>query len=154
MIDGVAIKDLTPHGDDRQVFREVIRVSDPFFAEGFGQLSYALMYPGCTKAWHYHRQQVDWWYVPTGALRLALFDMRADSSTGGQVQEIRLGPDTGTGHRVVRIPPLVAHGCKVIGGVTQLFYVTSRVYDPADEGRLPHDDPDIGYDWRSPLPIT
>jgi dTDP-4-dehydrorhamnose 3,5-epimerase-like enzyme len=33
--------------------------------------------------------------------------------------------------------------------VTHLLYVTSSVYDPADEGRLAHDDPSIGYDWTS-----
>jgi dTDP-4-dehydrorhamnose 3,5-epimerase len=151
VIDGVEIKDLVSHGDDRQVFREVIRETDPFFAEGFGQLSYAFMYPGSAKAWHVHQRQVDWWYVPTGALKLALYDTREDSPTHGELDEFLLGPDYG--HKVVRIPPGVAHGCRVLGGVTQLFYVTSNVYDPADEGRIPHDDPEIGYDWTAPPEI-
>jgi len=69
----------------------------------------------------------------------------------GQTQEILLGSDYG--HKVVRIPPGVAHGCKVIGDVTHLFYVTSNVYNPEDEGRIPHDDPDIGYDWTAGPPI-
>jgi dTDP-4-dehydrorhamnose 3,5-epimerase len=144
MIEGVAVKQLVPYGDQRQVFREVIRVTDDFFDAGFGQLSYVLMYPGAAKAWH----------LPTGALKLGLYDMRPDSSTSGQLQELLLGPDTATGHVVVAIPPLVAHGCRVIGGPTQVFYVTSRVYDPTDEGRLPHDDPSIGYDWTAGPPIT
>ena len=38
-------------------------------------------------------------------------------------------------------------------GVTHLFYVTSSVYNPADEGRIPHDDPEIGYDWEAPPAI-
>jgi len=135
------------HGDDRQVFREVIRGSDEFFGEGFGQLSYALMHPGTAKAWHVHTHQVDWWYVPTGALKLALYDTRSESPTHGQLQEFLLGPEYG--HKVVRIPPGVAHGCRVLGGPTQLFYVTSREYDPADEGRIAHDDPGIGYDWTA-----
>jgi len=29
-----------------------------------------------------------------------------------------------------------------------LLYVTSRIYDPSDEGRIPYDDSTIGYDWR------
>jgi len=29
--------------------------------------------------------------------------------------------------------------------------VTSSVYDPEDEGRIPHDDPTIGYDWTAPV---
>jgi dTDP-4-dehydrorhamnose 3,5-epimerase len=32
-------------------------------------------------------------------------------------------------------------------GPAHLFYITSRVYDPDDEGRIAHDDPRIGYDW-------
>jgi dTDP-4-dehydrorhamnose 3,5-epimerase len=147
VIDGVEIKDLVGHGDDRQVFREVLRATDPIFAEGFGQLAYALMYPGTAKAWHIHERQVDWWYVPSGALKLALVDMRPASPTFRQLDALLLGPDYG--HKVVRIPPGVAHGCRVLGGVTQLFYVTSRVYDPTDEGRIAHDDPEIGYDWTA-----
>jgi dTDP-4-dehydrorhamnose 3,5-epimerase len=150
-IEGVEIKDLTAQGDDRQVFREVIRATDPFFVEGFGQLSYALMYPGTAKALHLHQRQVDWWYVPTGALRLALYDTRPTSPTYRALFEMLMGPDYG--HKVVKIPPGVAHGCRVLGGVTQLFYVTSSVYDPADEGRIAHDDPEIGYDWRALPPI-
>lgn len=151
MIEGVVVRELVAHGDDRQVFREVIRVTDDFFGEGFGQLSYAFMYPGTAKAWHVHERQVDWWYVPTGALKLALYDTRPDSSTAGRLDELLLGPDYG--HKVVRIPPGVAHGCRVLGGPTQLFYVTSRPYDPDDEGRIPHDDPEIGYDWTALPPI-
>jgi len=151
MIDGVMIKELVAHADERQVFREVIRVTDEFFAEGFGQLSYAMMLPGTAKAWHIHWHQVDWWYVPIGALKLVLHDLREDSPTYRQTQEILLGPDYG--HKVVKVPPGVAHGCKVIGGVTHLFYVTSSVYNPADEGRIPHDDPAIGYDWTAGPPI-
>jgi dTDP-4-dehydrorhamnose 3,5-epimerase len=34
-----------------------------------------------------------------------------------------------------------------------LFYVTSTTYDPDEEGRIPHDDPEIGYDWLRRPPI-
>jgi dTDP-4-dehydrorhamnose 3,5-epimerase len=40
-----------------------------------------------------------------------------------------------------------------VSGPAHLFYVTSRMYDPADEGRIPHDDPSIGYDWEKGPPI-
>jgi dTDP-4-dehydrorhamnose 3,5-epimerase len=150
MIAGVVIKELVSHGEERQIFREIIRVTDDFFSEGFGQLSMASMNPDCTKAWHIHKQQVDWWYVPFGALKLVLYDARPDSPTYKEMQEFLLGPEYG--QLVVKIPPGVAHGSKVIGGVTHLFYVTSKTYSPAEEGRIPHDDPTIGYDWRA-LPI-
>jgi len=152
MIAGVELKELRTHPDQRGFFRELIRVTDGFFGEGFGQLSHALMYPGVAKAWHYHPTQVDWWYVPVGALKVALYDLRAGSPTHGELMELMLGEHAAP--VVLKIPPMVAHGCKALGGVTHLFYVTSTVYDPREEGRLPHDDPRIGYDWTAGAPIT
>jgi dTDP-4-dehydrorhamnose 3,5-epimerase len=58
MIHGVELKPLATNRDERGFFRELIRVTDEFFEEGFGQWSHALMYPGVAKAWHIHRRQV------------------------------------------------------------------------------------------------
>ena len=55
---------------------------------------------------------------------------------------------------VLKIPAGVAHGCRAIGGEpAHLFYVTSRTYDPDEEGRIAYDDPTIGYDWLREPPI-
>ena len=145
MISGVEIKELATHPDERGFFREIIRKTDPFFGEGFGQFSHSLMYQGVAKAWHIHKTQIDWWYVPVGNLRLVMKDMRPDSATKGELQEVLLGENYPA--RVVKIPAGVAHGCKVLGGVAHLFYITSHTYDPAEEGRIAFDDPSIGYDW-------
>ncbi len=146
MIQGIEVKELVSHGDERQVFREIIRVTDPFFTEGFGQLSVAVMNPGSAKAWHIHQRQVDWWYVAVGVLKVALYDLRPDSPTHGELQEVLLGESYPA--QILKVPPGVAHGYKVIQGPMHLFYITSNVYNPADEGRIPHDDPTIGYDWN------
>jgi dTDP-4-dehydrorhamnose 3,5-epimerase len=151
MIDGVAFKELITHPDERGFFREIIRVTDDLFGEGFGQWSHALMYAGVAKAWHVHSQQVDWWYVASGVLQVALYDTRPHSRSYQETMEFLMGDHQPA--RVVRIPPGVAHGCKCISGPAHLIYVTSRVYDPADEGRIPHDDPAIGYDWKRSAPI-
>ena len=55
MIEGVVVRNLKTHSDERGYFRELIRVTDDFFAEGFGQWSHSLMFNGVTKAWHYHK---------------------------------------------------------------------------------------------------
>lgn len=146
MIEGLEIKELTTHVDERGFFREIIRRTDGFFKEGFGQLSHSCMYPGVAKAWHIHREQIDWWYVPIGNLKVVLFDKRPASSTHGELQTILMGENYPA--KVVKIPSGVAHGCKALGGsVTHLFYVTSKVYDPSEEGRISHYDDSIGYDW-------
>lgn len=151
MIDGVVLKELITHTDERGFFREIIRVTDDFFKEGFGQWSHSLMYPGVVKAWHIHQKQVDWWYVCNGVLKVVLHDTRPDSSTYRRTVEFLMGDNQPV--QVLRVPPGVAHGCKCVSGPASLFYITSKVYDPADEGRIPHDDLSIGYDWLKGLSI-
>lgn len=135
MIDGVELKTLATYPDERGFFREVLRVSDPIMAEGFAQWSHSLMYPGVAKAWHYHAKHVDLWYIVTGRLKVALYDTREDSPTYGRLDEYILGDEPA----VLRIPPLVAHGCKALSEV-HMMYITSREYDGSDELRIPHDD--------------
>lgn len=149
MIEGVVLKELITHTDERGFFREIIRVSDDFFKEGFGQWSHSFMFAGVTKAWHIHKVQVDWWYMVSGVLKVALHDMRSQSPTHRETMELMLGDKQPA--VALRIPPGVVHGCKVVSGPAHLFYITSQIYDPADEGRISYDDPEIGYDWlKSP----
>lgn len=150
-IKDVVVKHLVTHQDSRGFFREIVRRSDPFFAEGFAQWSVSLMWPGVIKAWHIHQRQVDWWYCLTGTLQVALWDRREGSETYGKLLELFLGEQNGG--RVLRIPPGVAHGCKAISTREAiLFYVTSNEYDASDEGRLPHDA--APYDWLAMPPIN
>src|SRR5438046_8869564 len=103
-IDGVVLKELTTHADERGFFREVIRESDEFF-DHFGQWSHSLMHPGVARAWHIHQHQTDWWYV-IGALQVALYDTREDPPTTGQLMEVRRGASR-TARR--KLAPGVAH---------------------------------------------
>lgn len=149
VIEGVHVKELVTHSDERGYFRELVRETDAFF-DHFGQWSHSLMYPGVVKAWHLHRRQTDWWYA-IGALKVALYDTRDDSPTHGALMEFFLGDHFGAA--CVKIPPGVAHGCRALD-TSHLFYVTSSTYDPDDELRIAHDDPAIGYDWTAGAPIT
>ncbi len=152
MIDSVMIKKLVRHPDERGYFEELIRESDDFFSEGFGQLSHSFMVEGVVKAWHVHKTQTDWWFCTTGKIKMAVYDLRKGSQTFKQLNEFILGdaPD----NIIVKIPPGVAHGMKVLAGPCHFVYVTSRTYDKEEEGRVPYDDKDIGYDWVQGMPIT
>jgi dTDP-4-dehydrorhamnose 3,5-epimerase len=152
MIDGVVKKTLVRHPDERGYFEEMIRVTDPFFQEGFGQLSRSYMLEGVVKAWHVHKTQIDWWHIVEGQARVALYDTRKESPTYGQTDEMILGD--GGEDIILKIPSGVAHGIKVLKGPCHLVYVTSSVYDKEEEGRIPYDDKTIGYDWVQGKPIT
>lgn len=148
MIDGVQLIPLTTHADERGFFREVIRSTDEIFSEGFGQWSHSSMYSGTIKAWHIHQIQTDWWYVPIGVIKAVLAEVEHVYNAGwivGEIQEFLLGDNQQA--QVLKIPPGVAHGLKVLQGPAHLFYITSREYDGSDEGRIPYNS--LGYDWHA-----
>jgi dTDP-4-dehydrorhamnose 3,5-epimerase len=143
-INGVEIKELKSWPDDRGFFREIVRVTDPFFGQGaFGQWSHSKMVKDVVKAWHYHHIQTDWWYLAVGAARMVLWDMRESSPSKGKVFEQVIGDSAtlGTAQLCVKIPPGVAHGLRVLSDEAHLFYITSHIYNPNDEGRMPFNDP-------------
>ena len=136
--------------DDRGYFLEVMRQGIGLGAElgaGSLQVSCALSYPGTIKALHYHFEQTDLWAAAEGQLQVCLYDLRADSPTFGACNTLFIGT---LQPWQLLIPPGVGHGYKVIGpDPAVLVYVTNRIYNPADEGRLPYDDAGLNYDWET-----
>jgi len=147
VIDEVEVKDLVTHCDQRGHFREIIRSTDDFFKKGFAQWSQSLMFQGVTKAWHLHKVQTDYFYVPSGVVRVGLCDLRPDSKTYMKKMDFLMGD--GQSSIVVKVPPGIAHGVKAIQGPSLMFYMMTHEYDPDDEIRIPHDDPKLGFDWVS-----
>lgn len=152
MIHGVHTKQLINHPDERGYFEEVIRSTDEFFSEGFAQLSRSHMVTGVVKAWHIHKTQIDWWYGVSGIIKAVLFDMRDTSPTFHELNEYML--NDADKRIVLKIPPGVAHGLKVMSGPADLVYITSSIYSLDQEGRIPYDDKSIGYDWIDGMEIT
>lgn len=146
MIEGVEIKELIKHTDERGYFQEIIRETDPFFKDGFGQLSYSLVHPGVIKGWHGHKVQTQWTCIIKGAAKVVLHDYRKDSKSKGVTMELLVGENYPA--IVYKFPPGVAHGYKCLNGPMLVLYVTSGIYDTSDEVRIPYDDPTIGYDWH------
>jgi dTDP-4-dehydrorhamnose 3,5-epimerase len=149
LIEGVRIEAQTIWPDDRGYFIEVARLGRGLVA-GFPhdstQVSATVSYPGTIKAFHYHQHQTDCWVPLAGMLQIALVDLREQSRTFGWKNTLYVGT---LRPWMITIPPGVAHGYKVIGVTpASLIYVTDRHYDPGDEGRLPHDDSRLHYDWE------
>ena len=148
-IDGVMVRPYDLWPDDRGYFLEVIRMHQGLAADfpaDTTQVSAALSYPGTIKAFHFHRYQTDLWVPAQGMFQIALVDLRPGSSTYGAKNTLYAG-DKKTWQ--VLIPPGVGHGYKVIGeSAAMLVYVTNRLYNPQDEGRIAHNDASIAYDWE------
>jgi dTDP-4-dehydrorhamnose 3,5-epimerase len=150
LIDGVRLEPVALWPDDRGYFLEVQRLGRGL-AAGFPanstQISAAVNYPGSIKAFHYHLHQSDCWAPVAGLLQVVLVDLRVGSPTYGTRNTLYTGA---LRPWQILIPPGVAHGYKVIGSEPAvLVYLTDRFYNPADEGRIPYDDPHIRYDWET-----
>lgn len=150
LIHNVRLAPISLWPDDRGYFLEVQRLGQGLpahFPPEQTQISAALNYPGTIKAFHYHLEQTDCWVPAKGMLQVALVDLRTDSKTHGLRNTFYVG--------VMRpwqilIPPGIAHGYKVIGPEeAMLIYMTDRLYNPMDEGRIPYNDPRLNYDWET-----
>lgn len=148
MIEGVAVRELRRNVDDRGYLLEVLRSdwSDVFRA--FGQAYVSLNYPGVIRAWHYHKRQYDVFVCVSGMIKVPLYDAREGSPTRREIVEFIIGE-----HRplAILIPPGVYHGYKTLGVTPSLLlnFPSHRYdYEHPDEHRVPHDTPEIPYDWR------
>ncbi|HMO01664.1 MAG TPA: dTDP-4-dehydrorhamnose 3,5-epimerase family protein [Oligoflexia bacterium] len=132
----------------------------------FAQWSHSKMIKDVVKAWHYHHKQIDWWYISGGVVLAVLVDWREESPTYKKRIELLMGcgdskflapPSLGTEIKniesqivreiCVKIPPGVLHGLRVLSDSAEIMYITSEIYDPSEEGRLPFDSPEVGFDW-------
>src|SRR5690554_151453 len=128
-IHDVVIKKLVTHPDDRGYFREVVRDDDNLLRR-FGQSAVTKSYPGVIKAFHWHKDQDDVWYVVSGMARVVLYDRRPDSPTCGVTEVVFAGDDNPV---AVLIPAGVAHGYQVLGDQPViLFYHVTKSYNPAN----------------------
>jgi dTDP-4-dehydrorhamnose 3,5-epimerase len=147
LIDGVQVKPLKVIPDERGRLMEMLRRDDPLFIE-FGQTYLTTMYPGVTKAWHYHKLQVDHFVCVKGMIKLVLYDEREGSPTRGTLNEFFLGDHN---PQLVQIPSHVWHGFKNIGDEESLIVnVTTHPYrhDQPDEHRIDPHQNHIPYRWE------
>ncbi len=146
LIDGVRVKQLKVIPDERGRLMEMLRRDDEVFVE-FGQTYMTTMYPGVTKAWHYHKLQTDAFVCLRGMIKLVLYDEREGSPTKGTVNEFFLGDHN---QQLVLIPHHVWHGFKNIGDVESIIVnIVTHPYDHAhpDEYRIDPHQNHIPYSW-------
>ncbi len=146
-IDGVRLRKLVAHSDDRGSLTEVLRSDWPEF-ERFGQAIVTVNLPGVVRGWHWHRHQADVVVVISGVVVLPLYDGREGSPTRGRVEEHVSDEKR---RFALFVPPGVYHGYKTLGAEPALILnFPSLTYDAVrpDEERVPFDDPAIPYDWN------
>ncbi len=145
MIDGLVIKKVVKHEDERGFFAELIKFGEESFHKVL-QTSYSETKPGVIKAFHIH-DYWEVWCVIKGEAKVVLYDMRPDSPTKGETQIIYTGESN---MMVIAIPGEVAHGYVPLEGKTMgILYHASEAYNPKNITirNIPFDDPSIRFDW-------
>lgn len=146
MIEGVIIKKVVKHSDERGFFAELIKFGEDTFHEVL-QTSYSETKPGIIKAWHVH-DYWEVWCIIKGQAKVVLYDMRPDSPTKGQTDVIMTGEDN---MMVIAIPGEVAHGYLPLGDKSMgIIYHASEAYNPDNITirTIPFDDLSINFDWE------
>jgi dTDP-4-dehydrorhamnose 3,5-epimerase len=149
VIAGVQVVQPDIHGDERGRFIETYRRS--WFPNGREMIqgNRGDRRQGAIVGLHYHLHQADYWYVPFGAARVVLHDLRAGGPTDAATLHLDLSDENHTG---VFIPPGVAHGFAALTDMT-ITYLVDGYYNPADELGVAWDDPDVAADWGVVDPV-
>jgi dTDP-4-dehydrorhamnose 3,5-epimerase len=148
-IEGVRIVPFRSFGDDRGYFFESYRRSWVPEAREMVQGNCSFSKKGVLRGLHYHRKQADFWAVPSGLVRAALYDLRTDSPTRGVAQTLELGGKAPAG---LYIPKGIAHGFYALED-SFMTYLVDEYYDNSDELGVLWSDPALGLDWGAKDPI-
>ena len=122
--------------------------SQPFIQQNFSYSNTNIL-----RGLHYtiHKPQQQLVTCVSGTVYDVLVDLRADSSTFGRWESIKLGLDEE--FQQVFMPHGIAHGFYVLSNDTMLHYNVTEEYTPGDEGGLIWNDEDIGILWNASNPL-
>jgi dTDP-4-dehydrorhamnose 3,5-epimerase len=149
-LDGVVLVKPAVHGDDRGFFLETWR--EDRYAELLGpglrfvQDNHSRSRRGVLRGLHFQtrRPQGKLLRCVAGEIYDVAVDVRPDSSRFGQWVGVTLSADN---KHQLYIPPGFAHGFQVVSESADVEYKCTDYYDPAGEGGVRWDDPDLAIDW-------
>jgi dTDP-4-dehydrorhamnose 3,5-epimerase len=152
-LEGVLVLEPVRHADHRGHFLETFKegnyreagVSDAFVQDN---LSYSRR--NVLRGLHYQKRQGKLVTVVRGEIFDVALDIRPDSPSFGRSHTMTLSAET---PRQLYIPPGFAHGFCVLSEEADVWYKSTDVYRPAEEGGIRWDDPDLGIDWPVREPI-
>jgi dTDP-4-dehydrorhamnose 3,5-epimerase len=140
--DGVEVHRLHRNADARGALIEVFRES---WDLGMAPVQWNLVRsePGVLRGVHLHLRHTDYVVVASGAMWIALKDIRPSSPTCGMSRELDLSAEETP---AVIIPPGVVHGFYFPEGGTFIQAVDSY-WDNLDELECQWNDPGLGFNW-------
>ncbi|PIR69947.1 MAG: dTDP-4-dehydrorhamnose 3,5-epimerase [Candidatus Niyogibacteria bacterium CG10_big_fil_rev_8_21_14_0_10_46_36] len=144
MIEGVRIISLKKFPDERGAIMHGVRKDT--ILNDFGEVYFKKLYKDIINGWHVHESLILNYICIHGAVKLVLHDMRPDSPTYRQFEEVYFGDDN---YCLVHIPPGIANASKGIAAPFSIMCnIASEPHNP--DIRYTRIDPlsgEIPYDW-------
>lgn len=145
MIHDVVITPLQQIVDDRGKVMHMLRRDSKLFDE-FGEIYFSYVNSLAIKAWKLHRKLTMNLAVPSGTIKLVLYDERENSQTKWQIHEIIVGEQD---YCLITVPPGIWNGFQGLGTTGSLIANCATLpHDPDEVERLNVDDPRIPYIWQ------
>jgi dTDP-4-dehydrorhamnose 3,5-epimerase len=143
-IEGVIIKPLKKFADVRGTIMHGVRSDTQL--NPFGEVYFKKMRSGIINGWHVHEKLILNYICIYGMLRTVMYDMREDSPTYKQFQEVCYGEDN---YVLVHIPPGVANGSESLTTPYSIFCnVASEPHNPdLKYKRINPNSGEIQFDW-------
>lgn len=146
---GVLIIEPKAFGDHRGFFLETFQVEryrDIGIQLPFVQDNHSRSCRGVLRGLHFQRTRPQGKLVSVsrGAVYDVAVDINPSSPTCGQFVGVEL---TDENHRQLWVPPGYAHGFCVLSDIADFQYKCTDYYQPADEGGLLWNDPDVQIPW-------
>ncbi|HWE02463.1 MAG TPA: dTDP-4-dehydrorhamnose 3,5-epimerase [Tepidisphaeraceae bacterium] len=149
-IKGLLLVELKVHGDARGFFIERFqreRFGEHGLPSAFVQDNHSRSAPGVLRGLHYQTRPAQGKLVGVvrGRIWDVAVDIRAESPTFGQSYGVELSDING---RLLWVPVGFAHGFCVLGDEpADVYYKVDAVYNPATEGGISWNDPDLNVRW-------
>jgi len=152
---GVLIIEPRVFGDVRGFFMETwhqLRYAEAGIAEHFVQDNLSLSRRGILRGLHYQHPQGQGKLVNVlqGEVLDVVVDIRLGAPTFGRWVGVVLSSEN---RRQLYVPPGYAHGFCVTSDTALLSYKCTEFYNPATEGCIRWDDPEIGISWPLKTPL-
>lgn len=132
-IAGVAVAEPGMIGNQLGTLLHMLRSDECGFTR-FGEVYFSEILPGVLKAWKHHKIQTQNFVVPSGRIRLAIYDSREQSPTRGQIEYFDLGRPGG--YFRLTIPPMLHYGFQCLGDTPALLANCTDIPHDPDEGEI------------------
>ena len=145
MIQGVKLTPLKIFTGDLGDVLHGIRNQESSF-HGFGEAYFSTVKQGKIKGWKRHSKMTLNLIVPCGEIKFVLYDNRTETSTSGQIFEIKLSRNN---YQRLTLPPMIWMAFQGIGeGLNMLLNIASIPHDPQESESLDLNENRIHYIWE------